>query len=202
MITAVSLGFSVTFLQKAGIRFQKGTIRYFSGIILLGTATVLTSNGFFHFFNCVGILLLYMMSMAHQFYKDEEWGAAEYFKNFFVMSATWVISAGDIFRGSGEKKMKKEDNSENNSAGMWIKRKEFRSVLLGLLAAILLLSVVFPLLMASDQIFSHIFNSYFEFLNPFRLLEKIDMWNVIGIIFNIFIWSYIYLMVFLQGFFV
>ena len=196
VITAVSLGFSVTFLQKAGIRFQKGTIRYFSGIILLGTATVLTSNGFFHFFNCVGILLLYMMSMAHQFYKDEEWGAAEYLKNFFVMSATWVISAGDIFRGSGEKKMKKEDNSENNSAVMWIKRKEFRSVLLGLLAAILLLSVVFPLLMASDQIFSHIFNSYFEFLNPFRLLEKIDIWNVIGIIF-----TFLFGLIFIYGFF-
>lgn len=196
VITAVSLGFSVIFLQKAGIRFQKGTIRYFSGIILLGTATVLTSNGFFHFFNCVGILLLYMMSMAHQFYKDEEWGAAEYLKNFFVMSATWVISAGDIFRGSGEKKMKKEDNSENNSAVMWIKRKEFRSVLLGLLAAILLLSVVFPLLMASDQIFSHIFNSYFEFLNPFRLLEKIDMWNVIGIIF-----TFLFGLIFIYGFF-
>ena len=190
VITAVSLGFSVIFLQKAGIRFQKGTIRYFSGIILLGTATVLTSNGFFHFFNCVGILLLYMMSMAHQFYKDEEWGAAEYLKNFFVMSATWVISA------SGEKKMKKEDNSENNSAGMWIKRKEFRSVLLGLLAAILLLSVVFPLLMASDQIFSHIFNSYFEFLNPFRLLEKIDIWNVIGIIF-----TFLFGLIFIYGFF-
>lgn len=196
VITAVSLGFSVIFLQKAGIRFQKGTIRYFAGIILLGTATVLTSNGFFHFFNCVGILLLYMMSMAHQFYKDEEWGAAEYLKNFFVMSATWVISAGDIFRGSGEKKMKKEDNSENNSAGMWIKRKEFRSVLLGLLAAILLLSVVFPLLMASDQIFSHIFNSYFEFLNPFRLLEKIDIWNVIGIIF-----TFLFGLIFIYGFF-
>ena len=74
VIAAVSLGFSVMFLQKAGIRFQKGTIRYFAGILLLGTATVLTDSIFFHFFNCVGILLLYMMSMAHQIYKDQEWG--------------------------------------------------------------------------------------------------------------------------------
>ena len=93
VITAVSLGFSVIFLQKAGIRFQKGTIRYFAGIILLGIATVLTDNGFFHFFNCVGILLLYMMSMAHQLYKDHEWGFVEYVKNFFVMagSFTWIF---------------------------------------------------------------------------------------------------------------
>ena len=72
VITAVSLRFFVMFLQKTGITFQKGTIRYFAGILLLGTATVLTDSGFFHFFNCAGILLLYMMSMAHQLYKDQE----------------------------------------------------------------------------------------------------------------------------------
>lgn len=200
LITAVSLGFSVMFLQKAGITFQRGTIRYFAGIILLGIATVLTDNGFFHFFNCVGILLLYMMSMAHQLYKDQEWGFTEYVKNFFVMAVTWIISVGEIFHRSGENKEKEDDNSENKSAVMWIKRKEIRSVLFGILAAVLLLAVVLPLLMASDQIFSHIFSSFFDILNPFSLLKKIDMWNIIGIVFT-FLFGLVFIYAFFAGLF-
>ena len=200
VIAAVSLGFSVMFLQKAGIRFQKGTIRYFAGILLLGTATVLTDSIFFHFFNCVGILLLYMMSMAHQIYKDQEWGFAEYVKNFFVMAGTWILSVGEIFHRSGEKRKKDEDNPENKSAVMWIKRKEIRSVLFGILAAVLVLAVVLPLLMASDQIFSHIFNSFFDILNPFILLEKIDVWNILGIVFT-FLFGLVFIYAFFAGLF-
>lgn len=200
VITAVSLAFSTAFLVRAGITFQKGTIRYFAGILLLGIATVLTDNGIFHFFNCVGILLLYMMSMAHQIYKDQEWGFSEYVKNFFIMTGTWISSVGDIFRGSGENKRKEEENPEDKSAVMWIKRRQIRSVLFGLLAAMLLLAAVLPLLMASDQIFSHIFNRFFDFFNPFSLFEKIDMWNIIGIGLT-FLFGMIFIYSFFSGLF-
>ena len=100
VITAVSLWFSVLFLRKAGINFQKGTLRYFVGILLLGISTVLTDSGFFHFFNSVGIILLFMMGMAHQLYKDSEWGFTEYVKKFFIMLWTWIISVGELFRGN------------------------------------------------------------------------------------------------------
>lgn len=82
---------------------------------------------------------------------------------------------------------------------IWIKRKEIRSVLLGILAAVLLLAVVLPLLMASDQIFSRIFNSFFDIFNPFSLLEKIDMWNIIGVVFT-FLFGLVFIYAFLQGF--
>ena len=99
VITAVSLWFSVLFLRKAGITFQKGTMGYFAGILLLGISTVLTDSGFFHFFNSVGIILLFMMAMAHQLYKDSDWGFTEYVKKFFIMLWTWLISVGELFRG-------------------------------------------------------------------------------------------------------
>ena len=148
------------FLQKAGIRFQKGTIRYFAGILFLGTATVLTDSIFFHFFNCVGILLLYMMSMAHQIYKDQEWGFAEYVKNFFIMAGTWILSVGEIFHRSVENREKEEDNPENKSEVMWIKRKEIRSVLFGILAAVLVLAVVLPRRTRSFHTFSTVFLTF------------------------------------------
>ena len=88
-----------TFPQKSRNNFQKGTMGYFAGILLLGISTVLTDSGFFHFFNSVGIILLFMMAMAHQLYKDSDWGFTEYVKKFFIMLWTWLISVGELFRG-------------------------------------------------------------------------------------------------------
>ena len=171
VVTAVSLWFSILFLKKAEITFQKGTLRYFAGIFLLGISTVLTDSGFFHFFNNVGIILLFMMAMAHQLYKDSEWGFPEYVKKLFIMLWTWIISVGEIFHSTGKKEKIQTT-----------KRKNTGPVLLGILAAVLMLIIVLPLLMMSDEIFLHIFNRFFRFLNPFNLIWKIDVSNIIGII--------------------
>ena len=45
-----------------------------------------------------------------------------------------------------------------------------------------MLIIVLPLLMMSDEIFLHIFNSFFRFLNPFNFIWKIDVSNIIGVI--------------------
>ena len=171
VVTAVSLWFSILFLKKAEITFQKGTLRYFAGIFLLGISTILTDSGFFHFFNNVGIILLFMMAMAHQLYKDSEWGFPEYVKKLFIMLWTWIISVGEIFHSTGKKEKIQTT-----------KRKNTGPVLLGILAAVLMLIIVLPLLMMSDEIFLHIFNRFFRFLNPFNLIWKIDVSNIIGII--------------------
>ena len=179
IVIAAALGFSILFLKKTDITLQKGTIRYFIGIILLGISTVLTDNGFFHFFNGVGILLLYMMAMVHQLYQDQQWGFTEYVKKFFILFGTWVISVGDIFHGreknkdgkteravadetkSAEKtEIQEENNSVDKSQHMWIKSKNVRAVLIGILAAMIMLSVVLPLLMMSDRVFSQIFHRF------------------------------------------
>ena len=169
VITAVSLWISVLFLKKAGITLQKGTLRYFAEIFLLGISTVLTDNGFFHFFNNVGIILLFMMAMAHQLYEDSEWGFSDYVKKFFSMLWIWIISVGEIFHRSGKKE--KVPTTKRKNAG---------SVLWGILAAVLMLIIVLPLLMMSDEIFS----SFFSFLNPFHLFLEVDFSNIIGIIFT------------------
>ena len=48
-----------------------------------------------------------MMSMAHQIYKDQEWGFAEYVKNFFIMTGTWISSVGDVSAEAGKTREKK-----------------------------------------------------------------------------------------------
>ena len=205
IVIAAALGFSILFLKKADITLQKGTIRYFTGIILLGISTVLTDNTFFHFFNGVGILLLYMMAMVHQLYQDQQWGFTEYVKKFFIFLGTWIISVGDIFHGRDKNKdgkteksvanetksaekteIQEENNSVDKSQHMWIKSKNVRAVLIGILTAMIMLSVVLPLLMMSDRVFSQIFNRFFSIVNPFRLLEEIDIWNIAGVVLTFF----------------
>ena len=90
--------FAVKFLGRAGVRVKKDSAWYFAGIVLLGVSTCLTANGFFHFFNILGILLLFMAAMVHQFYNDSEWGFAEYVKKFFILAGTCIASAGDPFK--------------------------------------------------------------------------------------------------------
>lgn len=182
-----ALVFAVLFLKKMGIAFEKGTVRYFVGITLLGISTAMTDSGFFHFFNCIGIVLLYMMAMAHQMYNDQEWGFAEYVKKFFIMVWTWIISVGEIFRGTGKDKARGAADAcadpvdkEGKDTGRR-KKKNLAPILLGILAAALMLIVVMPLLMMSDKIFSQIFSDLFKFLDPFRFLRQIDFGNIIGV---------------------
>ena len=166
VITAVSLWFSVLFLRKAGITFQKGTLRYFVGILLLGISTVLTDSG---------------------------WGFTEYVKKFFIMLWTWIISVGELFRRSRKNTEVKvtadggdhtEDDPKENTGARKMKWKNAGPVLLGILAALLMLIIVLPLLMMSDKIFLQIFNGLFQFLNPFQFMRNIDFGNIIGIAFT------------------
>lgn len=204
VLTGISLWISVGFLRKVGITLQKGTFRYFTGIFLLGISTVLTDSGFFHFFNSVGIILLFMMGMAHQLYQDGEWGFTEYVKKFFIMAGTWIVSVGELFRGKGKRPVSGEEGNDTGDSENQI-RKAARSkntgpVLMGILAAVLMLIIVLPLLMMSDEIFSQVFNRLFSFLNPFHLLREIDFGNIFGIIFT-FLFGMISLYAFFAGLF-
>ena len=175
VITAALLMFSVLFLKKNEIQIQKGSAPYFAGIMLLGISTVLTDRGFFHFFNSVGIVLLFMMLMAHQLYRDDEWGFEDYVKKFFTMAGTWIGALGEPFH-----RMKKTDAKTKDPAKD-ARRKQTGAVLCGVLAAAVMLLMIIPLLMSSDRIFSQIFNSIFRFFSPLNLLRKIDIGNIIGI---------------------
>lgn len=175
VITAALLMFSVLFLKKNEIQIQKGSAPYFAGIMLLGISTVLTDRGFFHFFNSAGIVLLFMMLMAHQLYRDDEWGFEDYVKKFFTMAGTWIGALGEPFH-----RMKKTDVKTKDPAKE-TRRKQTGAVLCGVLAAAVMLMMIIPLLMSSDRIFSQIFNSIFRFFSPLNLLRKIDIGNIIGI---------------------
>lgn len=196
LITAALPAVSVLFLKKVQIPLQKGTVRYFAGIMLLGISTVLTDSGFFHFFNCVGIILLFMMAMAHQLYRDDEWGFTEYVKKFFIMVGAWITSVGEPFHKIG-KKTDETCVDKKKKSGRY---KYAGAVLYGVLAAGILLLIVIPLLMMSDQIFSRIFTEIFRFFSPVNVFRNIDLENIFGILFT-FCFGVISLYAFFAGLF-
>src|SRR5699024_10906831 len=103
-----------------------------------------------HFFNSVGIVLLFMMLMAHQLYRDDEWGFEDYVKKFFTMAGTWIGALGEPFH-----RVKKTDAKTKDPAKD-AQRKQTGAVLCGVLAAAVMLMMIIPLLMSSDRIFSQI----------------------------------------------
>lgn len=177
LITAVLLLLSCLFLRRTGIRIRRDSLGYAGGILLLGISTCMTDNMFFHFFNIVGIVLLFMMGMIHQMYEDKEWGFTEYVEKFFVMVGTWVVSIVAPFTQSVNNKEKTEKKS-------WKIDKNVKAAIAGILAALLFFLIVFPLLFTSDKIFQNMFVKAFQWLDPWMLFREFDLWNLLGILFT------------------
>ena len=56
----VTIAFAVLFMKKINYRLMKHSIPYLAGMGLLGLSSAFTTSVFMHFFNIVGILLLFM----------------------------------------------------------------------------------------------------------------------------------------------
>lgn len=155
---------AVLFLKKIGMVIQKNFYIYVSGMLLLGISTVMTSNGFFHFFNWVGILLLFMAAMMQQLDQGRECGFEKYLKNILVLCAKTIISIfTPIIHGVRYKKNRAGEN-EN---------KIMKPAIIGLLTAAVFLIFVLPLLVYSDKIFAQYFGKIlevFKFYTEFKVL--------------------------------
>ena len=148
-----------------------GIVKYFIGMLLLGISTFMTTNHFFHFFNWLGIILLFMAAMIHQFYEDKEWKCPIYIKNFCKLFGTSVVNLASPVAHMIH--FLKEDGSnelENDT-----KKKKILRIAIGLLFAFLLALFVVPLLMFSDQIFAEVLRNVFRHIN---------IWHILGITFT------------------
>ncbi|MGC4018826.1 MAG: DUF4173 domain-containing protein [Muricomes sp.] len=161
---AATIFISVLFLKKIGTAVQKSFSLYAFGIILLGISTVMTSNIFFHFFNWVGIQLLFMTAMMRQLDKGQSWDFGKYLKNIFMLCFRTI---GSVFTPitHGIKYRKEAESKKEN--------KVIKSILIGVLIAALFLVVVLPLLVYSDKIFAQYFGRIveaFKFYTEFKIL--------------------------------
>ena len=87
-----TIGFAILFMRKINYRIMKNSLPYLVGMGLLGLSSAYTTSAFMLFFNIVGILLLFMVFMIHQFYNDYLWNFPAYLKRIFILMGTTVQS--------------------------------------------------------------------------------------------------------------
>lgn len=148
-----TIAFSILFLKKINYQLKKYSGLYIAGMMLLSISTVLTSSFFLHFFNLIGIVLLYFTFMIHQFYDDSKWNLPAYIKRIFILSGTTLGSMPyPYWHGSGYFHQNKDQKVNSNFVG----------ILVGILVAFCSLCVILPLLLKSDFIFAGIFGDFFK----------------------------------------
>lgn len=152
VMVLITISFALNYVKKIGFQIQKDTWLYIVGMILLGISSCITSNGFKILFNLVGIFLLFIVMMIHQFYKDKEWWFQTYLKNFFIVIGTTIKGIRYPFQHAAA-------NITENSTE---KKKTTIYIGIGVGIACLMLIIIFPLLIRSDRIFEMYFGKFLQ----------------------------------------
>ena len=143
ILIVVTILFGVRYVKKIGLTIQRYTWIYILGMILLAISNFMTTNAFIIFFNWVGIFLLFVVMMIHQFYKDLNWSFQVYFRNIIVVLGITLGSIVYPFRHAAAYIAPK--SSKQKRIAVYI--------LVGVVIAAGLLLLILPLLVHSDRIF-------------------------------------------------
>ena len=157
------------FMKKIGFVVKKGTAIYIIGMLLLSVAMTYTVSFFFLAFNWIGILLLFMMAMIHQFYDDSKWGFLSYLTRLLLAIGTAIAYFFYPFK-HGFNFLSEKDNS---------KKKSIVGLFIGILIALALLTVILPLLLRSDMMFAKIFGEILQYIN-FRTIFGVLLMMALG----------------------
>lgn len=167
---AVTVLFAILFMRKINYRLMKNSIPYLVGMGMLGVSSAFTTSTFMHFFNIVGILLLFMVFMIHQFYNDNIWNFPAYLQRIFILMGTTVMSIPYPYWHGGWFFSKNKNIRRNNT---------LIAIVIGFIVAMGILCVTLPLLLKSDIMFSKIFGEILSYVN-FSTLFWISFTFIIG----------------------
>jgi len=157
-----SLLFFFLCMKMLGISVKKDSIFLVASIILLGVSTCLTGDGRIIFFNKLGLLLLLMCFLIHQFCKDTKWDFGKYLGSIFLSCFGAIGKMAQPFKDGNEYRKEKEGFGK----GMY--------VVLGLCITIPLVMVVLFLLMSADLVFENMIDGF---------LENINLGDIFGVFF-------------------
>lgn len=166
---AATIAFAILFMKRIDFKLQKQSVPYIVGMVLLGISTAYTSSFFFHFFNTVGIVLLFSVFMIHQFYNDHTWNLPGYMKRILILFGTTIESIPYPFR----------HGSSYLSGDKSKKNRTLTAVFIGGAVAVGMLCVILPLLMKSDMMFSKIFGQILKHIN-FGTIMGVSITFLIG----------------------
>lgn len=139
-------------MQKMNITMKKTTWFYAAVMLLLGISTACTGNSVILFFNNLGIVLLLVCMLLHNYFDDKKWTFGKYFVAFFTAVFGAVGCLTEPF--SDASAFQKDERRTHHSKVMYI--------LLGIVIAIPLLVIIVMLLYYADAVFA-------QFIRDIRL---------------------------------
>ena len=148
-----SLLFFCLCMKKSGISVKKDSTFAAISVILLGISTCLTNDGRVIFFNKLGLILLLLYLLIHQFCQDTKWDLGKYLGSMVASCFGAIGKMAHPFKDGNEYRQEKESFGK----GMY--------VVLGLCIGIPLVMVVLFLLMSADLVFESIIDDLFMDLN-------------------------------------
>lgn len=132
-------------MEQMQMERKAGSMFYMGMMLLLGISSFLTGNHTIIAFNTIGILLLLICMLLHNFYDDSKWGFGKYFGAIFTAIFGAVGCIGDPFSDAGCYQKENRDRSHSRLLYMGI----------GLVIAIPLLMVIMALLCSADLVFAN-----------------------------------------------
>lgn len=162
--------FFFLYLKKSEITAKKFSIFLTVSLVLLGISTCLTDSWVLHFFNKIGIFLLFFYLILHNLYEDKKWDLIKYLGsiiNIVCSSLVYIFTPltdfVDFCHSRSEAKNKEDGKG--------------RYIILGLLISVPLVLIVVLLLSSADAVFSNIFSSI-----TFDLFDFLFEGNIMGIV--------------------
>ena len=159
------------FLKRSGHTATKFSIFLTASLLLLGLSTCLTDSWVLHFFNKLGIFILFFYLMLHNFCADIEWGFGRYIGAFLSLA---IESLCRIFYPFTDLIHYQKEHSpfKNKNRGTAL------HILYGILIALPLLIVILLLLGSADMVFYNLFMGHL-----IDLLDVVLSGDIIGILF-------------------
>lgn len=152
LYATIIIGLLSIVMTRLTPKIKKGTKLYFTGVLLLGASSVLTSNSALIFMNVIGILILLDLSLLHQFNNVHQWDFAYHLGNmiglFFVsLISIWMPFSDcvDYFRKTRA-----------------LKNDLLRNVLIGVAISIPILFITIGLLSSADMLFGDLSDQIFD----------------------------------------
>lgn len=163
---AGSLWFYCFCMKKLGISLKKDSIFYMISLLLLGVSTFCTADAKIINMNRVGIWVLTVSFLLHQFFEDKNWTFGRY--------AGYLVGA--VFGSLGEITRPFLDMVEYRRKKGKQDGQKIAYVIIGVAVGIPVLFILWLLLMSADKMFLAMTE---------QLFENLDIANIVGIGFTV-----------------
>lgn len=162
-----TLGYYFFCFKKMNISIKSHSLPYAVAMLLLGISTCCTDSLQLQIFNFLGIILLLLCLLLHQYFDVRNWTMTKYIIALCSTLVGTISHIGDLFNGMAD--FYKTHKSQKSSKVGYI--------LLGVLIAIPFLIFVTILFCTADAVFAKVISGIFDF--------NFDIGNLLGIAFTI-----------------